>query len=971
MSEPTTLALTAADPASTRLPADADQTVDLPAGPNHTADRPADPNRTTDLSADAPTVMASGLPAVPGYELAEEVGRGAMGVVYRARDTALGRDVAVKVLQDRFPAAGSAARRFLEEARITGQLQHPGIPPVHEVGTLADGRLFLAMKLIKGRTLADVLKAQQPGLPPLLPAFEAVCQAVGYAHAHGVVHRDLKPANVMVGAFGEVQVMDWGLAKVLRARRGTEPTESSEATAPATEIVSLRGDAAGTQPGDALGTPAYMAPEQAIGAVDQLDRRTDVFGLGAVLCHLLTGRPPYRGGDAESTRQLAALAKLTDAFARLDGCGAEPGLVALCKKCLSGEPADRPADAGELAIAVADLRAAADDRARRAEVARAEDAVRAAEERKRAAVELAEQQKRRKLQGLLAVAGLLLAAAGGGFAWWSQKQADERERDRLTADAAQARLDSERRVEQAKAEAAADRAAVGVETAVALAADLRRRYRYTEAKRVLDQAAGLLPADGPADLRARLDATRADLAFVVELDAIRGRATTWIGEPGGKGRFDTAGAPPAYRRAFAARGLDVTTDDPAAVAARVRASAVAGELVAALDIWSVYESDVPLRDRVLTVARAADPGAWLDRFRDPVRQLHPVDVAVLARDADPTALRPATAVALALLQWRWELDPMPFLLAAQSAHPGDFDLAFYLGLFARDPADQVAYYRTARAIRADSYPLHINMGMALSGMKQWDAAIAADRAALALDPTNAQAHYNLGVTLNRKGEWDAAAAANRAALALDPRYAKAHVNLGVALGGKGEWDAAITAFRAALALDPNLAEAHYSMGLALTGKGQADAAIAAYRAAVAADPNLAEAHTNLGVALGGKREWDAAIAAFRIALALDPNLAEAHYSMGLALTGKGQADAAIAAYRAAVAADPNLAEAHCNLGRALQRQDRCDEALVMLRKGHELGSRQSGWHHPSARWVAECERVIARKLAPPPRAVTR
>src|SRR5271166_4920054 len=154
----------------------------------------------------------------PGYELCEEIGHGGMGVVYRARDVALDRDVAVKVLSERYPAESPAAQRFLSEARITGQLQHPGIPAVHQVGALVDGRPFLAMKLIKGSTLEELLKARADSAAErgrLLAIFEAVCQAVGYAHAHRVIHRDLKPANVMVGAFGEVQVMDWGLAKVL------------------------------------------------------------------------------------------------------------------------------------------------------------------------------------------------------------------------------------------------------------------------------------------------------------------------------------------------------------------------------------------------------------------------------------------------------------------------------------------------------------------------------------------------------------------------------------------------------------------------------------------------------------------------------------------------------------------------------------------------------------------------------------
>src|SRR4051812_35978229 len=206
--------------------------------------------RTPPLAApDGPAAPAAGR-----YQLLEELARGGMGVVFRAADTALGREVAVKVLQEHYERGSAAARRFMDEARIAGQLQHPGIPAVHDLGTLPDGRPFLAMRLIKGRTLEALLHGRGPGSPNLVAVFEQVCQAVGYAHAHGVVHRDLKPANVMIGAFGEVQVMDWGLAKVLTAGGGAprrRPGEDPDATL-GTEIRSLRDTGDGTQAGSLL-----------------------------------------------------------------------------------------------------------------------------------------------------------------------------------------------------------------------------------------------------------------------------------------------------------------------------------------------------------------------------------------------------------------------------------------------------------------------------------------------------------------------------------------------------------------------------------------------------------------------------------------------------------------------------------------------------------------------------------------------
>src|SRR5581483_1444380 len=187
------------------------------------------------------------------------------------------------LLREDFPANSAACARFVAEAQITGQLQHPGIPAVHELGTLPDGRPFLAMKLVKGRTLHELLKertdpAQERGR--FVGIFEQVCQAVGYAHAHRVIHRDLKPSNIMVGAFGEVQVMDWGLAKVLAATAdGVADDGPPETMMAFTAIDTPLGGDSGTRTGAVMGTPAYMPPEQAGGEVRKLDPRSDVFGL--------------------------------------------------------------------------------------------------------------------------------------------------------------------------------------------------------------------------------------------------------------------------------------------------------------------------------------------------------------------------------------------------------------------------------------------------------------------------------------------------------------------------------------------------------------------------------------------------------------------------------------------------------------------------------------------------------------------
>jgi tetratricopeptide (TPR) repeat protein/tRNA A-37 threonylcarbamoyl transferase component Bud32 len=345
------------------------------------------------------------------YQLQGEIARGGMGIIYRATDTVLGREVAVKVLKDKFGSRSAGAVRFFSEARITGQLQHPSIPPVHDLGTLADGRPFLAMKLINGQTLEELLKARPDPAAErgrFVAAFEQICQALAYAHSRGVIHRDLKPSNVMVGAFGEIQVMDWGLAKVL----GEESPATVEGRA-AEHTMSWSGTSAAeagsqTLAGSMVGTPAFIAPEQAIGQVERVNERADVFGLGALLAVILTGEPPYVGESFEAVRVQALRGKLEECFARLDASGAEPELVVLSKKCLAFEPADRPADAGAVARAVERLRVAAEERARQADLER----VRLEGEQATAAARTAERRKRQRL-ALLAVGVLAVGAVAG------------------------------------------------------------------------------------------------------------------------------------------------------------------------------------------------------------------------------------------------------------------------------------------------------------------------------------------------------------------------------------------------------------------------------------------------------------------------------------------------------------------------------------------------------------------------------
>ncbi len=314
-----------------------------------------DPELQASLAAAGGTLLTTDelRPAADGmrYRVLRPHARGGLGVVSVARDAELGREVALKEMQAGHSGDPTSRGRFVREAEITGGLEHPGVVPVYGLGRYADGRPYYAMRFIRGESLHEALRRFGAGeagytLRGLLTRFVAVCNAVAYAHSRGVIHRDLKPANVMLGPYGETLVVDWGLAKVV----GREPADGDAAGAGERTLQTPSGEGALTQAGAALGTPAYMSPEQARGEVAALGPATDVYSLGATLYTLLAGRSPVQGrdtaavlekvrrGDWQPTRQVKPSVPAV--------------LDAVCRKAMALRPADRYASALDLAADV-------------------------------------------------------------------------------------------------------------------------------------------------------------------------------------------------------------------------------------------------------------------------------------------------------------------------------------------------------------------------------------------------------------------------------------------------------------------------------------------------------------------------------------------------------------------------------------------------------------------------------------------
>jgi tetratricopeptide (TPR) repeat protein len=942
------------------------------------------------------------------FRIVREVGRGGMGVVYEAEQISLGRRVALKVLPFAATMDTRHLQRFQNEAKAAACLHHTNIVPVHFVGC-ERGVHFYAMQFIDGQPLSDIIRqmrerekkattageehtiAYQPvprdaaSTPPVAEITPQTgesrrgrdyyrkvaewgiqaAEALDHAHQFGIVHRDIKPGNLMLDGRGNLWVTDFGLAHM------------------------QHGEASLTATGQALGTPRYMSPEQALAKRVPIDHRTDVYSLGATLYELLTLRPAFASEDRqELLRQIAF--EEPDRPRRLErAIPTELEIIVL--KAMEKRPQDRYGTAQELADDLERWLKHEPIRARRPTLLqRASKWIR-----------------RHKPAAAASVVVLLMTLILASYVVWTHH-------DRGI-----------RREASQKA----------ILTALADSQQWQEQRRLSEALSAARSANGLLNgADVEEALRLQVRSRVADLELLGKLENIRLEKLTALRD----WRFDREAADAVYEQTFREAGLDVEALPIEEVVERIRGSSVAVELAAEIHYWAeirgVMRNDDDSSWKILNrVANEVDPDPVRTRVRKEMEKLDRKALLTIASSEDAFRLPLATLAVLGQClprdkEARGQVEV--FLREAQKRHPNDFWLnhnlfVFFVSMQPPRLEEAIRFATVAEALRPDCPGVHHNLGTALRDKDHLDEAIAEFReaihlkkdyayahyelgcclyqkahldeamaefveairlkndyaeahvglgvlyakdrlddaiaeckAAIRIKKDCAEAHYNLGLIWASKGQLNDAIAEYKEAIRIKKDYADAHVNLGNVLLAKDQLDDAIDEYKEAIRIRKDGAEAHYNLGNSLRGKGRLDEAIDEYKEAIRIKKDFAEAYNNLGTALGEKGLWDEAIAEWRRAIRIKIDHVRAHDNLGRALLDKGQLDEAITEFRQAIRIKNDFAEAYCNLGDVLERMGKFSEALFYRRRGHELGSRNPRWPYPSAQWVQKCERLL-------------
>lgn len=916
------------------------------------------------------------------FQLFDEIGRGGMGMILRGHDTDLQRDIAVKVLLETHLGRDDLAERFLQEARVTGQLQHPGIVPIYHVGRFEDQRPYFAMKLVQGQTLAALLAGRSDPSHEqarYVGIFLQICQTLAYAHARGVIHRDLKPANIMVGEFGEVQVMDWGLAKKVHEPDDEDSTMTNHTSG------------FDTSPGVVIGTPAYLPPEQARHASDRNDPRSDVFGLGGILCEILTGAPPFRGKTARTMLALAHNNDLADAQQRLNVCDADPALIQIVLTCLESDPTKRPRDGGVVAEQIVEYQASVQERLHNAELERAATRARAEGER-----------WRRWLAWGLVVAFILVGLSSGITLWYKQ---NERNRQQLLAAKT---LDAMLHARSLLAKGWETQERNLLLEALAKGGEAFQISHSSNLDTELQQETQDLK-DHIEDRLQRLERNRELLDTMLDTTIIQEVPNYQNLHHGPHVAVMTRNTDIERANAFHRWGLDINTTPQVTAVERLRAEPVEiqEDLIAALDQWAMerFERGQPNWKSLQELASSLDTNPTREQLRALLFQtnhLLPEVIGLwvmggnswsglvnyadhqgattykkLRQTFQPNKNATHTNILMAGVCERFNDQAAAEQILRQAIvnRPDNAALIQRLGILfekqgKRKYADALGCYRTARSLRPslsislcrilaalgshaecdeaesilkkllieqpDDSGLNISLSQVYFSQRRYQDAEKIIKKLIDQEPNNLDYYIGLSHTYfceERHKDMENAAIT---ALRLDPNSAIAQCNKGLALQLQKNIPSAIAAYREALRHDPTHVFTLTNLGFALMEQYMNDQALASFNAALQKSPKFVPALLGIGIFYSRQAQWLQARIAFSRALEYEPNNSAVHNYLGVMLMRQGAHGEAERSFREAIKCDPTSYTPFLNLGMYLVRVQKFDEALEVHRAAVRL-----------------------------------
>jgi len=909
------------------------------------------------------------LPKIPGHEVLGVLGRGGMGVVSKARQLGLNRLVALKMILSGAHASERERSRFLTEAEAVARLRHPNIVQIFQIGEHA-GLPYFSLEYCDSGSLAALL--DRTPLPPSDAAqiVRTLAEAMQVAHDEGIIHRDLKPGNVLL------TVVSGQLSVVSNAK--SKPTSSPTTghwpltTVPKITdfgLAKMLDEAGQTASGAVVGTPSYMAPEQASGDSKAIGPPADIYALGAILYECLTGRAPFKAATQMET--IHQVVNVEPVLPSQLNPRVPRDLETICLKCVEKELGQRYASAADLAEDLRRFLAGEPIRAR--PVSRVERTWRWC-------------RRKPALAGLVAALTIMVVVGIGGAFWYVQDRADrhadqlslaaDSERKKaLTEQGIRAGLDQAQKARQGLldllgkpggvfklldepsrwqapiviAQTALDRAKAlcddePAQIDPALGTSVQRKgpqFVGQVANLPVERQVGNLPHNSDPhyvlrqktnDLSALLRQDEADRQLSLHLEEIRKDIFTTFEGNGfklGDGK---------YADAFAEAHLAVLADDPQAIAARIGASAIKEQLVAALDIWALaaWKTDQrPLAQRLLEVARLASPeDVWGNRFRELKIWRDPVALANLVKDLSPAKVSPQMVGLVSHLIPQNDPVQLAWLRKAQALHPNDFwlnlHLAFVIG--DTDRSEAIGFLRAAVAVRPDNFAAHFNLGSSLRQERRLDEAIAEFEKAIALNPRRRQLYYHLGRALDEQNRLPEALSAFQNAALCSPQSADAHYDVGVALDRLKRRPEAILAYQQAVARDPKHVNAYNNLGIDLSREQRLPEAVAALQKAAELNPGSADVHNNLGAVLLNQNRLAEAAAAFEKAVEVNPKHDNAHFNLGMCLRNQLKLAQAGDVLQKAAAINPKMAQVHALLGEVLLRQGKFAEAEAATQK---------------------------------------